>query len=161
MGFALVALCSAWGATVLSTQLLTPARPVVQHATATASVSGSAAPGARLTLWVDITPNPGIHIYAPGAKGFSGVSVVMTPHAAATVSPPTFPAAELYTTVGVARPVPVYRKPFRIAQPITLGRSAKAGDRLTFAAAINYQACDDRLCYPEASLPVLWNVTVK
>jgi hypothetical protein len=54
----------------------------------------------------------------------------------------------------------VYRSEFRIAVPIVISATTKHNDPLTIGAAINYQACDDRLCYPAASIPVLWKLTL-
>jgi hypothetical protein len=57
--------------------------------------------------------------------------------------------------------VPAYRKTFRIAVPITVKATAKRGETLTVGGAVNYQACDDRLCYPVTAAPVTWTLTVK
>jgi hypothetical protein len=64
-------------------------------------------------------------------------------------------------SAGATQAVPVYRKPFRIGQPITIAATAQSGQTLTIAGVINYQACDDKLCYPTAALPVSWTVAVK
>jgi hypothetical protein len=32
---------------------------------------------------------------------------------------------------------------------------------VTVAGTVNYQACDDRVCYPPESAPVMWTVLVK
>lgn len=119
------------------------------------------APGGTATLWADITPNSKIHVYAQGAKDFTPVTLVMTPRSGVTLGKPSYPASELSLTAGVAEPVPVYRTMFRIAQPITVGASSKTGDTITLAGAVNYQACDDKVCYPTASISLVWNVTVK
>ena len=37
----------------------------------------------------------------------------------------------------------------------------KAGDRVTVAGVLNYQACDDAVCFNPVSAPVSWSVTVK
>jgi len=39
--------------------------------------------------------------------------------------------------------------------------AAGSTQTLTLAAALNYQACDDRLCYPAASFPVVWSVNIQ
>ena len=49
--------------------------------------------------------------------------------------------------------VPVFQKPFRLTQDVTLDKSAKSGSTVTVSGTVNYQACDDAVCYPPASLP--------
>jgi hypothetical protein len=57
--------------------------------------------------------------------------------------------------------IPMYSKPFRLTQTATLSPSVKSGDVITISGAVNYEACNDRLCFPATSLPVTWVVTVK
>ena len=42
-----------------------------------------------------------------------------------------------------------------------LGAALKAGDRVTVSGVLNYQACDDVVCFNPVSAPVSWSVTVK
>ncbi len=130
-----------------------------QYVTVTSGVDGLVRPGGRVVLWVLVTPNPGKRVYAAGARDFQPVALVMTPHAAITSMRPAYPQSELDANSGGSTPVPVYRQPFRIAVPIVVSPTAKHGETLTLGAAINYQACDDRLCYPAASIPVLWTLS--
>ncbi len=149
-------------AVVASAQILTLKSPVPQQVTVAASASAAAAaPGETVMLWADVTPRPRIHVYAAGARTFVPVAIVATPLAGVTFRTPVYPPSQLQTTIGVSTPVPAYRTTFRIAQPVRLGRTLVPGKTLTLAAAINYQACDDRVCYPAASVPVLWALTVK
>ena len=114
-----------------------------------------------MTLWADVTPKPNIHVYASDKDGFTPVKLVLTPRADLTIGKVKSPEAELSPTLGVSDPVPVYRKMFRLAEPITVAATAKPGEELTIAGVVNYQACDDRVCYPTASLPISWTVRVK
>jgi hypothetical protein len=78
-----------------------------------------------------------------------------------------FPPAEIYEFVPLNERVPVYQKPFQLVQPVTVDASSKgaprpaAGDELTLKAALNYQACDDRICFPPVSVPLSWTVKPK
>jgi hypothetical protein len=138
------------------------AKPGVQHATvATTSSSTSAAPGSTVTLYADVTPNPSIHIYAEGAKDFTPVSVVLTPNAAVSAGKAKYPKPDAASAPGATDAVPAYKQPFRIAVPLTINSSSKPGDVLSVAGAVNYQACDDRLCYPVTAAPVTWTIAVK
>ena len=150
------------GAIAASAQAIDLARPrPLQHVTIVPGVSGTPTPGATLTLWVDVTPKPGLRVYAAGARDFTPVALVMTPHAAVTPRAPHYPPSVLDPDSGSPQPVPVYRGVFRITQPVTVSRTAVPGTAITLAAALNYQACDDRLCYPATSIPVLWPVTIR
>ena len=57
--------------------------------------------------------------------------------------------------------VPVFQKPFRLTQEVTLDKSAKPGATVTVSGTVNYQACDDAVCYPPGAVPLSWTVTVK
>jgi len=117
--------------------------------------------GGAVTLWADVTPKSNIHVYAADGQGFTPVTLVLTPHPGVTIGKVKYPIPELAHTVGVSDPVGVYTKPFRLAQPINVASSAKSGEAITIAGVVNYQARDDRVCYPTASLPISWIVTVK
>jgi hypothetical protein len=55
--------------------------------------------------------------------------------------------------------VPVYQKPFRLAQEVTV--LGKPGTSVPIKATVDFQACDDKVCYPPESQQVAWTVTVK
>ncbi len=140
-------------------QILTPA-PKPGHATIAASpagVSGSA--GAKLSLFVDVTPKPGIHVYAPGSKDYIPITVKLNPQAEIKSGKVAYPKSEMMSFAD--EKVPVFQKPFRLTQDVTLDKSAKSGSTLTVAGTVSYQACDDRVCYPPESAPVSWTVLVK
>lgn len=143
-------------------QTLLPKPSTLQHITVEPSVSApTVAKGGIVTLWADVTPKPNIHVYATDREGLTPVTLVLTPRTGVTMGKVKYPAAEISLSAGATEAVPVYRKPFRLAEPITVIAPAKSGDVLTIAGVINYQACDDRLCYPTASMPITWAVTVK
>lgn len=140
-------------------QILTPA-PKPGHATiapSPADVSGSA--GAKLSLFVDVTPKPGIHVYAPGSKDYIPITVKLNPQAEIKSGKVAYPKSEMMSFAD--EKVPVFQKPFRLTQDVTLDKSAKSGSRVTVAGTVSYQACDDRVCYPPESAPISWTVLVK
>ena len=57
--------------------------------------------------------------------------------------------------------VPVFQKPFRLTQDATIDKSAKSGSTLTIPGTVNFQACDDKVCYPPEKVAVSWTVAVK
>ena len=140
-------------------QLINPA-PKPGHATiigSPADLDGKA--GARLSLFVDVTPKPGIHVYAPGSNDYIPITVKLNPQALLKPGKVAYPKSELMTFAD--EKVPVFQKPFRLTQDITLDKSVKAGSTVTVTGTVNYQACDDKVCYPPESSPVSWTVVVK
>ena len=130
------------------------------HATVAAGPADLAAKaGTKAVLFVDVTPNPNIHVYAPGTKDFIPITVKFEQQANVKVGKLTYPRSE--TMVFADEKVPVFQKPFRLTQEITLGGAVKPGDTLPIKATVDFQACDDKVCYPPESAPVAWTVTVK
>jgi len=144
---------------VLLAQLLSPA-PKPGHAAVQASpadVSGKA--GLKLMLFVDVTPKPGIHVYAPGNEFYIPITVKLNPQADVKAGKLAYPKSELAMIAD--EKVSVFQKPFRLTQEVTVDKSAKAGSNLVVAGMVNYQACDDKVCFPPESAPVSWTIAVK
>jgi hypothetical protein len=76
-----------------------------------------------------------------------------------------FPRAKPYVDP-VGERVQVYDQPFRISQDITLTltpsmrQRATARETLVVAGELEYQACDDRICYRPDTIPVQWRITL-
>ena len=143
---------------LLLTQISPPPRP--GHATVIGSpveVDGKA--GARLALFVDVAPKAGLHVYAPGSKDYIAVAVKLNPQTQIKLGKLTYPKSEIMTLADER--VPVFSKPFRLTQDVTLDKSAQPGATVIVAGTVTYQACDDRVCYPPESAPVSWTVKVK
>jgi DsbC/DsbD-like thiol-disulfide interchange protein len=143
----------------LLAQLIGPA-PRPGHATvlpSPAEVNGAA--GAKLALFVDVTPKPGIHVYAPGSTNYIPITVKLNTQPEIKLGKLAYPKSEMMTFAD--EKVPVFQKPFRLTQDVTVDKSAKAGSTVTVAGTVNYQACDDRVCYAPESAPVTWTVVVK
>src|SRR4051794_1150270 len=125
-------------------QTLAPKPSTLQHITVSPSVGRSTAANRNVvTLWADVTPKPNIHVYATDRDGLTPLRLVVTPRPDVTFGKVTYPVGEMSVSAGASEAVPVYRKPFRIAAPITIAPSAKSGETLMIAGVINYQACDD------------------
>jgi len=137
-------------------------QPLSKHAAiATAPATLTAAPGGKVALFVDMTPNPGVHVYAPGAKDYIPVKVTLKPQADLKAGKMTYPKSEMVFFAPLNETVPVYQKAFRLEQEVTLAKSVKAGSTVTVAGTLEFQACDDKVCFVPESVPVSWTVTVK
>src|SRR5438094_8641895 len=50
--------------------------PPGKHLTAFASaLADAASPGSKISLFVDVAPKPGIHVYAPGARDYLPIAL--------------------------------------------------------------------------------------
>jgi DsbC/DsbD-like thiol-disulfide interchange protein len=131
-----------------------------QHIAVTATASPTTArAGAKVSLFVDVVPDAGIHVYAPGAKDYQPIAIAIEPRAEMTAGRIVYPKSEMLSFDGES--VPVFQKPFRLTQDVTLAKSAKPGTKLTVVGKVDYQACDDKVCFIPASLPVSWTIGVK
>jgi hypothetical protein len=127
----------------------------------------SAAPGEKVTLIIDATPLPKMHVYAPGQAGYIPVSVTLTPSEDFKVGVPAFPPPGTYFFAPLKETVKVYDAPFRVTTEITLSlsqafrRRAAARETLTILGKVDYQACDDAVCYRPETLPVSWSIELR
>jgi peroxiredoxin len=125
------------------------------------------APGNRFSVILEITPKRGMHVYAPGASSYRIVSVKIAEQPFVRPLAPAYPASEIYHFKPLNERVPVYQKPFTLVQEIILegDRNAQAALRgkesVTINATLDYQACDDKLCYNPVSLPLTWTVNLR
>ena len=136
--------------------------PLSKHAAITTGPATlSAAPGARLELFVDMTPNPGIHVYAPGAKDYQAVKLTLKPQPEIKAGKLTYPKSESMYFAPLKETVPVFQKSFRLTQDVTLTSSARRGATVTISGTLDFQACDDEVCFIPESVPVSWSIAVK
>jgi DsbC/DsbD-like thiol-disulfide interchange protein len=131
------------------------------HATVTPSpsdVDGKA--GAKVSLVVDVQPKPGIHVYAPGSGEFYiPITVTLNPQPQLKAGKLVYPKSQ--TMMFADEKVAVFAKPFQLAQDVMLDKSLKPGASLVVTGTVNYQACDDKACFPPETAPVSWTVLVK
>ena len=126
----------------------------------------SVSSGTRFSLVLDITPKPNMHVYAPGAAGYRVISLNITPQEHVRTMPLQYPSSEIYHFVPLDERVAVYQKPFTLLAEVVPeatreGRRALAGkNELVITATLEYQACDDAICYNPVALPVSWKVAL-
>jgi hypothetical protein len=139
------------------------------HLSLTTSASDAlAAPGTRLSLFVDIALKPKMHVYAPEEKEAIPVELKLDPDDAFKAPPAEFPKGENFYFAPLKLNQRVYSKPFRITQDVTLAltpafreRARAAGATLEIKGTLRYQACDDKVCYPPRDLPLTWTISLK
>lgn len=127
----------------------------------------SASPGTRFSLVVDVTPKRGMHVYAPGATNYRIVALTIEPHAHVRVMPVKYPPSEIYHFVPLDERVPAYQMPFTLISEVVLDATAEARKALAgttdlvLRGALDYQACDDTICYNPVSLPLSWRMPLR
>jgi hypothetical protein len=79
----------------------------------------------------------------------------------------TYPKSEIYFFKPLNERVPVYQEPFRLIQELALdpSQSARAKiakmERITITGRLDYQACDDKVCFVPVSLPVSYTLHIR
>jgi len=139
--------------------LLVATTPHIQMATSASSAEARA--GSAVRLFVDVIPDPKVHVYAPGAKDYQPIALVITQKPGFKVGKLLYPKSQDWYFEPLKEHVPVFQAPFRLEQTISLSATLKAGDRVTVAGVLNYQACDDVVCFNPVSAPVSWTLTIK
>jgi len=125
--------------------------------------------GTRFSVAVDVEPNPGMHLYAPGAEEMGyrviGLSLAPVPHV--RFEPVEYPESEIYYFEPLDERVPVYQRPFTLLQEAVVSGTEEAEealaelDALVISGSFDYQACDDLLCYEPVSLPLSFTLDLE
>jgi len=140
-----------------------------KHLTVVTSAPADAvAPGARVSLVVEITPKPNMHVYAPGQKDFIPVSLRLAATDGLRAEAAQFPVAEKLDLKDLGETHLVYSKPFRIVQDVTIAKSrtplnhsGTRGASLAVKGTLKYQACDNTICYAPVNVPVTWTIALQ
>jgi hypothetical protein len=126
-----------------------------------------AAAGTHLSLVVDVSPQRNVHVYAPGVSGYKAIALTVQAQPGLLVRAAQFPKAEDFFFKPLHEHVAVYQRRFRIVQDVAIDASAQSAaalkDRtsLTINAVLEYQACDDKVCFIPQSVPLSWTLTLR
>jgi hypothetical protein len=122
-------------------------------------------------LVVDVKLPPRVHVYAPGVEGYRPIAVTVEPSPWVKSAAPRFPASKMLELRAIHETVPVYERQARIVVDAliantgallrTLAKAPDATQTITVAARLQYQACDDKVCYQPAEIPLAWTLKVK
>ncbi len=122
--------------------------------------------GTRFSLVLEVLPDPGMHVYAPGADemGYRVIGFNMAPSEYVRYFPVTYPDSEIYYFKPLDEYVPVYQESFTLLQEVIVEAAAEIEeeladiDALTLSGSLDYQACDDAICYLPVSVPVSFSL---
>ena len=124
-------------------------------------------PGARVTLVAEVRLPADVHVYAPGAKGYKPIRLVMDPVPQLELEPVVYPPSKTLYLPAIGEQVPAFDGAFRITQDIQVNTGAefwgslgKDGRVFTITGKLEYQACDKTTCYVPTSVPVKWQLQV-
>ena len=163
----LVALFFAAFGPVAGAQAPAPVRNDTMHLTVNTSISSAEiAPGQTLSLSFAVTPKRSMHVYAPGKHDYQVIAVKLDPQPWIKVAATTYPPSEIYYFKELDEKVETYGKPFTLVQDITVLNTAEAKKALSaspikLSGRLEYQACDDKVCYAPTKIPVSFALTVK
>ena len=138
------------------------------HLTMTASISDAiAAPGERLAIIMNIVPKQGMHLYAPGRHNYQVVALTLDPQSWLRAQAPIYPPSQIYHFKPLNERVEVFMKAFQLRRDVTVLATPEAQKLLaglatvTITGALEYQACDDKVCFNPARVPVSFVVALK
>jgi hypothetical protein len=157
-----------------------------KHLRLTAASSANAARGGQMiALVLNIELKPGMHVYAPGVRGYKPVAWEMLTAAdkpegeAQTAGGPeqvrlpgrlftevTWPAPRMLHLKAIGETVPVYEKKLRLVREVTipsdklLREATSPSGVLTIEGVFRYQACDAKTCYNPVSLPLVFSIQI-
>jgi len=124
-------------------------------------------PGTRVTLAAEVRLPSDVHVYSPGAQGYKPVKLVIDPVAQLEFKPAVYPPSKVLYLPAIKEHVPVFEGTFRISQDVKVNSGAefwgslgKDGKIFTITGRIEYQACDQTMCYMPTSVPVKWQLQV-
>ena len=151
---------------MVSAQSPAPMRSDTMHLTVNTSISDAVvSAGKKVSVTFDITPKRGMHVYAPGKHDYQVIAVKLDPQPWMKIAPTTYPPSEIYNFVELNEKVETYGHPFKLVQDVTIlntaaAKKALAASPLKLSGRLEYQACDDKVCYAPSKIPVSFELTV-
>lgn len=118
-------------------------------------------PGAKSSAELDFRVNPGFHINSnkPGSQLLVPTRLKLSPPTNVLVGDVQYPAGHDFSLASSDEKLNVYTGDFSVSALVTAARNTPPG-RYRVHGFLEYQACDDRACYPPAKLPVAFDVRV-
>lgn len=149
--------------------LLSPfqAHSETSHISVTLSASDDiVAPGNRFSLIVTVSPKSNMHVYAPGDHSYRIVRLSIDKPEFLRIHESVYPSSEIYYYEPLDESVPVYQQPFDLVQEVTIPMNddvtklaSTPGESLIIEGTLEYQACDDEVCYLPTQIPLSWNLS--
>jgi peroxiredoxin len=125
------------------------------------------APRTQFSVVLDVRPARGVHVYAPGRDRHKPIALLVQPQPGLHIRAARYPPSEEYHFKPLNEHVQVYQRPFHIVQDIRIDASPQAQAALkdltsmTIKGVLNYQACDDKMCFTPQTVPLNGTVTLR
>lgn len=120
--------------------------------------NGEVGIGSRIVLRLDVEMRPGLHAYAPGAKGYRVLDWTVENSPAWIGREVVYPAGKLRRVAGDR--VAVYEGRLRLLRDFTAGELLQYGvvkdGYVKVGGQLKYQACDEKVCYAPVEVGLEW-----
>jgi hypothetical protein len=133
----------------------------------TSASSESVSPGTRMSLTLEVTLRKNMHVYAPGVeKPYIPIQWKLADSKAWVALPAAYPASRILHLKAIGEKLPVYERRITLTTDIVIGQNAEiktelsAENKLKLTGEFRYQACNDKVCYPPATVPLEWTFPV-
>ncbi len=143
-------------------------RADTMHLTVVSAISDAeATPGKRLSISFNVTPKKLMHVYAPGKHDYQVIGVKIDPQPWLRVLPAKYPPSEIYHFKELDEKVETYGKPFTLVQEVAIlatpesQKALAASPTVKISGRLEYQACDDKVCYAPTRVPISFTLNVK
>jgi len=124
-------------------------------------------PGNIITMTAEVRLPQDVHVYAPGAKGYKPIRLLIDPIREARLKAAVYPHPKTLYLPAIKERAPVFEGTFRIRQDMQAPTAADFsnslgadGKDITIAGKLEYQACDSTICFAPASVPVHWQLQI-
>lgn len=118
------------------------------------------AQGAKVTLSAQLKLATGMHVYAPRIEPpYKPIQLSIEPPQGVKVSAVRYPDAKKLHLDAIDETVPVYEGTFTLTTDAIVSPTAKPGE-IVVNGRLNYQTCDDKICYLPVTIPVTWTFKV-
>ena len=132
-----------------------------EHLTVRAWLSqDKARPGNRLTLVAEVDLPQRTHIYAPGVEGYRPTAWTIETRSDLAIHAPQFPPSKMMKLEAINERVPVFESKVRITRDATISAGVRASI-IEWRATLEYQACDDEVCYLPEKVPLTFTVQME
>ena len=127
--------------------------PILEHQ--------AAAPGSTLRAALRVTLAEGLHANSnkPNDPNLIPLLLTISPPPGVTVEEIVYPEATDLTQQGSDRPLRVFEREFVIGVVMKLAPGIAEGP-VSIPSRLQYQACDDKMCYRPLRIPSVWALTV-
>lgn len=122
--------------------------------------------GSRVTLILDITLPPKVHVYAPGVVGYRPIEWTIAESPSWISTGAVFPPSKMLRLEAIGETVPVYERTVRLTRDLVAGQNAELKPAIgpdgsvSVEGVFRYQACDDKVCFAPDQVPLKWTFPV-